>query len=259
MFVSVLGPLTVTTRSSQHVVSSRQVGSLLALLALSSGESVSTSYLLEEFWPDQSLKNARNALHANISRLRRFLSEIDAEHSGVTVQSHAGRYRLRIPTECVDALRFRSLVHEADSLAADYPDRAARLYEAGLALWQGSALEDLGDLTALRAEKARLDELRLAALESLAEARLHLGEVRRVVTDLRHLVEIHGDREQLSLLLMLALYRSGQQIEALDVFNRVRTRLRIDFGVDPSRSLRDAQQAILAQDRRLDLGVAAFA
>ena len=71
MFVSVLGPLTVTTRSSQHVVSSRQVGSLLALLALSSGESVSTSYLLEEFWPDQSLKNARNALHANVSRLRR--------------------------------------------------------------------------------------------------------------------------------------------------------------------------------------------
>ncbi len=258
MEINVLGPLTVHSGGRSHHSCSRQVGSLLALLALSAGESLSSDYLLDELWPDQDLKNARNALHANMSRLRRFLADVGGGDDDVRLESASGRYRLVVPRSNVDALRFRQLVAEADRLLEKEPTEALERYEEALALWFGAALADLGDLTAVRAERARLEELRVGALESVAEARLRLGSAHHVVTDLRFLVEVHPDRERLSQLLMVALYRTGQQTEALQVFDRVRSRLKREFGVDPSRPLRHTQHAILVHDPRLALAFPAW-
>ncbi|MDN5794437.1 MAG: AfsR/SARP family transcriptional regulator [Intrasporangium sp.] len=256
MQINLLGPMVVLGKTGPCYLRSRQVGALLAVLALSSGETRSPAALEQEFWPDQELKNTRNALHATVSRLRRFLAEVGTKGEGVTLHSSGGRYRLDVPPGCVDALTFRSLVRQAETTLPSHPLQSLEYFEAGLALWSGPALDDVASCTELRAEKVRLDELRLTALEGVAEARLRLGHTRRVVGDLRHLVEIHGDRERLTELLMLALYRSGQQTEALDAFDRLRSRLNTEFGMYPSRSLRTIQQAILEQDRTLDLAVA---
>lgn len=256
MEINLLGPLTVTVDGRGHQCCARQAASLLAMFALSARESISSDYLTDELWPEQSLKNARNALHANLSRLRRFLADIGSD--AALLQSTSGRYVLNVSREDVDALRFRDLVRRADSLLDVDAAAALSTYDTALALWFGPALVDVADLTAVRAERARLDELRLGAQESRAEAQLQLGYARHVVTDLRYLVEIHPDRERMSQLLMVALYRTGQQTQALDVFDRVRARLRGEFGVDPSHPLRHTQRAILVHDPRLALTAPAW-
>jgi DNA-binding SARP family transcriptional activator len=251
MEINLLGPLTVTVDGRRPHCGSRPAASLLALFALSACESITSDYLTDQLWPDQVLKNARNALHANLSRVRRFLVQVGLDAD--LLQSTAGRYVLNVPRDNVDALRFRALVRQADRLLETDAAVALSTYEAALGLWFGSSLADIADLTAVRAERARLDELRLGALESMADAQLRLGYAHHVVTDLRYLVEIHPDRERMSQLLMVALYRTGQQTEALNVFDRIRARLQGEFGVDPSHPLRHTQHAILVHDPRLAL------
>ncbi|MFS0702747.1 BTAD domain-containing putative transcriptional regulator [Cellulomonas sp. 179-A 4D5 NHS] len=243
----------MSLQSGDHTcsISSRQVRTLLALLALSPGRVLSTDWLVAALWDEATIANSRNALQATVTRLRRHLRGF----SGTLplLRTSYGGYVLDVTPLDVDAFQFTAMLDRASALRHEEPTEALRLTHAALALWRGPALEGVNDLSALRAEQARLEEGHVGALEMSAELRLELGDTRTVLNDLRHLVEIHADRERLGELLMVALYRNGQQSEALDVFNRIRVRLRHELGIDPGRGLRYLQQAILSQDPTLEL------
>lgn len=230
---------------------SSQVRTVMALLALSAGRAVSTSVLIDELWPEVPVQNARNALQASLTRLRRMLA-VAAADDAVLVRTVPGGYVLDIPRSSVDAHAFSLLVDQAADISESNRSEALAMLQGALALWRGPSLADVIGGPQLRAEQVRLDEMRLAAMESVAELRLKLGVFRPVVSELKRLVEIHPERERFSELLMLALYRGGQQAEALAVFGNARARLSRELGLEPGRDLRRMQQAILSQDARLD-------
>ncbi|MDF8264572.1 AfsR/SARP family transcriptional regulator [Luteipulveratus flavus] len=252
MYISLLGPLTIQHGDQEKGISSKQARTLLAVLALSSGNVVSSQRLVSEFWEDEDVRNSRNALQAVVSRLRRVLRDLSSDST--TLETVGEGYRLNIKRFQVDAFEFAARMQRAQGVRQESPAESLELTEAALALWRGHALEGLGDLPCLRAEQARLTESRLAALELVAELRLETGDVRMALGDLRHLAEVHGNRERLCELLMLALYRDGRQMEALDVFRRTSSRLRSEIGVDPSRGLRRVHHLILTQDPALEAG-----
>ncbi|WP_265443664.1 AfsR/SARP family transcriptional regulator [Flexivirga meconopsidis] len=231
---------------------SRQARTLLALLALEPGRSLSADYLVDQLWSDAELGNARNALQANITRLRRALrAGLGTERGDALLQTVEGGYRLALRPEEVDVFAFVGELREAEMLGRGDPVRATHLIDTALARWQGSALDGVSDAPALRAERVRLTERRTTALELQAGLRLEAGDVRSAIADLTHLVEMHHERENLNELLMMALYLDGRQTEALDVFRRVRNRLRNELGVDPSHRLNHLHQAILSHDPKL--------
>ena len=250
MLINVLGPMSLHAGEETCAISSRQVRTLLAVLALSPGRVLSTDWLVAALWDDEAVGNSRNALQAAVTRLRRQLKGFGGTLP--LLRTSYGGYVLDVAPLDVDAFQFGAMVERAQTLRQDDPAEALRLTHAALALWRGPALEGVSDLAALRAEQARLEEGRIGALEMSVELRLDLMDARTVLHDLRHLVEIHTDRERLGELLMVALYRNGQQREALDVFNRIRQRLRQEFGIDPGRGLRLLQSAILSQDPTLE-------
>src|SRR5581483_5688941 len=155
--------------------------------------------------------------------------------------------------DAVDALRLERLADEGRSaLAAGHAARGAETLRSALELWRGQPLPDLEGATA-SAEIARLEELRLAATEDLVDAELELGLHRRLVGELERLVAEHPLRERLRAQLILALYRSGRQADALAVYQRARRTLLDELGLEPGESLRQLERAILAQDSSLDL------
>src|SRR4051794_24322135 len=149
----------------------------------------------------------------------------------------------------LDAERFRSLVAAGRTSAP--ADAAEQLREA-LALWRGRAVEEFADEPFARDAAAELEELRVTALEGRIEAELGLGAAGALVGELQALVAAHPLRERFHAQLMLALYRSGRQAEALDVYRRARTRLVEELGIEPSAELRALERAILRQDPALD-------
>lgn len=251
MLINVIGPFAIEAGDRRHTISSKQARTLLTLLALSPGKVVSTEFLIDEMWREVEVGNCRNALQATVTRLRRSLRDLGGGEE--VLRTGGGGYRLDITPLDVDCFQFVTLLRRADSLSLQSPAEAIGLIETALALWRGPALDGLADLPLLRAEQARLNEVHMGALELLVELRLGLGDIRTALTDLRHLVEVHENRERLSELLMIALYRDGRQSEALDVFHRARHRLQSELGVDPGSGLRQLHQAVLRHDSSLDL------
>jgi DNA-binding SARP family transcriptional activator len=239
----ILGPMEV--RDGLRVVSlqRRKHRALLAILAVRANRVVATDVLLEELWGGDLPRTARQALHNYVSLLRK---ELGAD----VVETHDEGYVLRIPDDHLDARRFERLVASAGS-APDAERRHAILTEA-LALWRGPALADFAYEPFAEHEARRLDELRLNAREELIDAGLALGRHEALVTELEQLVRDHPYRERLSSQLMLALYRSGRQVDALDVYRAARHSL-IELGLEPSEALRTLEQAILRQDPGLGL------
>jgi DNA-binding SARP family transcriptional activator len=239
----ILGPVEV--RDGVHVVSlqRRKHRALLAILAVRANSVVSTDVLLEELWGGNLPRTARQALHNYVSLLRK---ELGAD----VVETHDEGYVLRIPDDDLDARRFERLVASAGS-APDAETRHAILAEA-LALWRGPALADFAYEPFAEHEARRLDELRLNAREELIDAGLALGRHEALVPELEQLVRDHPYRERLSSQLMLALYRSGRQVDALDAYRAARQAL-IELGLEPSEALRTLEQAILRQDPGLEL------
>ncbi len=162
-------------------------------------------------------------------------------------------YLLAVVSDQVDVARFEALVSEGQTALADGDavNAQQRLGEA-LALWRGEPLADFAYDSFAQAEIARLQESRLAAIEARIDADLALGEHTRLVAELEALVHQHPLRERLIAQLMLALYRSGRQAEALECYRAARKRLVDELGLDPGRDLQELEGAILAQDRRLD-------
>lgn len=242
-----LGPLDVRDAHgvSVQVGGQRQRAALAALL-WHHDSGLSAPRLVEVVWGAEPPHDPRAALQTCVSRLRRALPE------GTALLHSAGTYRLDLGEAQLDLVRFRELVkHAARRRAAGDVKGAASDLRSALALWQGEAFADLDDVPALHAARVRLDEERMHALEERIEADLDAGAHQAVVGELRELLDQHPLRERLYALLMLALYRSGRQLEALEVFRSARTMLIDHFGVEPGASLQALHDGILCHDTTL--------
>jgi DNA-binding SARP family transcriptional activator len=217
----------------------------LALLALNAGKVVSTDRLVEELWGDCAPANPMNSVQSHISQLRRLLGSD-------RIVTRSPGYLFDLDPDDVDALRFERLVKAARVGPAE---KLADALREALALWRGPALADVGDAAFITVEASKLDELRLAALEDRVDADLALGLHAGLVVELQTLTTEHPLRERLHGQLMIALYRSGRQADALRAYDNARKILSEELGLNPGPDLRNLEAAILAQDSALGAAV----
>jgi predicted ATPase/DNA-binding SARP family transcriptional activator len=236
----VLGPLEVRGVDGPLPLGGPKQRAVLALLLLNANRVVGRERLIHELWGDEPPETAATTVQVYVSRLRKVLpSDV--------LQTRPPGYVLTVDPEEIDLLRFERLV--AESHHAE-PQRAGTLLRASLALWRGSALEEFDEPFA-RLECSRLEEARLAALEARIEADLALGMHADLVSELRSVIGEHPHREGLRRQLMLALYRSGRQAEALSAYRDARGVLD-ELGIAPSTQLRRLEKQILRQDATLE-------
>ncbi|WP_432924142.1 ATP-binding protein [Microbispora sp. CA-135349] len=231
----------------------RKQRAVLALLLLNAPHVVPLDQLIDRLWRDEPPSSATGTLQAYISHLRRTLEPRRSPRSPARVlRTREPGYLLDIEPDQVDAERFGRAAETARAaLAAGRPEETERVLGPALALWRGEPLADLADEPFARSTVARLNETRLAALTVRAEALLALGRAAEVTVEVERLLEQDPYREGLWALLMRALYRERRQAEALAAYQRCRTLLGDELGLDPSPELRRLEQAILAQDESL--------
>ena len=218
---------------------------VLAILLVNVNQAVSTDQLVDGLWPERPPGRPQTAIQGYISELRKLLGPTN-------IETTAGGYVLHAESDQVDANRFERLVREGrDALATDQIEQAdSRLREA-LDLWRGPALADFTYEAWAQQEIARLEELRLVAREHSIEAQLLLSKHAELVGELKTLIHEHPLRERPRGQLMLALYRSGRQAEALEAYQQGRSSLIEDLGIDPSPELQALYKQILNQDEAL--------
>jgi DNA-binding SARP family transcriptional activator len=244
----ILGPLEVLDGDRLVEVAGQRQRSLLAVLLLHANQVVSASRLIEELWPDEASDSLGGALQASVSRLRKSLGT-GAE---LLVTLPTG-YLIRLGGDQLDLDRFERLVREAGDTEAQ--EAADRLRDA-LALWRGPALADFVYEPFAQAAIGRLEEVHLLAVEMRIDADLALGRHAALVAELDALVAEHPLRERLRGQLMLALYRSGRQAEALTAYQTARRVLVDELGIEPSHALQELERAMLRQDPALELAQA---
>ncbi len=244
--VRLLGPVTVITADGTVDIPGQKHRAVLSALAIHSPGAVTTSALIDTVWGDDPPASADKTLQGYVSAIRKsFGNEV--------VRTVPDGYELGPAVEQVDAIELDALVHAAQrDLEHGDPQAARRSFTEALALWRGQPLGDLAPGPTRDGQLARLEELQLLAAEGLVVAELQVGHHREVVPDLERLVAEHPFRELLWQSLMLALYRSGRAAEALDAYQRLRTTLRDELGIEPSQATRSLESQILDQDRRLD-------
>jgi DNA-binding SARP family transcriptional activator/tetratricopeptide (TPR) repeat protein len=241
MWVRLLGPFQLEDSGKPITLSGARQRAVLADLLLHANEVVPKEQLLVDLWGEDSPPRAANALQAAISRLRKVLPK------GRLISALPG-YKVRIFPAELDVEQFEQLIFEGrDALAAGAAADAARVLDQARALWRGPPLADFCYEPFAQAEIARLEELRLTCLEERIEAHLALGPAGAFTAELRALVRQHPTRERFRGQLMLALYRSGRQAEALDVYRDFRATLQEELGLEPSSGLRDLEMTILRQ------------
>jgi DNA-binding SARP family transcriptional activator len=238
-----LGPLEVSERDRPLALGGAKQRSLLAILLLRANELVSTDHLIDQLWGATPPARSAKTIQVYVSRLRKELG------SGRVTTQPPG-YVLHVDSSELDLVRFQQLAAEA---RLDPPDIAACKLREALALWRGPALADLAYELFAQPEIARLEELRLAAVEQRVDADLALGRHADLVGELEALVLRHPLRENLRAQLMLALYRSARQAEALDAYREARRELSEELGLEPSEGLKRLEAAILRHDPALDL------
>jgi DNA-binding SARP family transcriptional activator len=241
----ILGPLEVRRDGQPVPVAGAKERAVLAILLLRANEPVTLDRLVDELWPEAPPPTARKSVQVRVASLRRVLPD------GVLV-TRGSSYLIRVGRDQLDLYQFEWLVSEGGRKLADADAEGARaaLREA-LALWRGPALADFAYEAFAEPAIARLEELRLAALEQRVEADLALGLHGQLVGELKELVAAHPLRERLRGQLMLALYRDGRQAEALDVYRRTRDTFVEELGIEPGPALQELQRAVLRQDAAL--------
>lgn len=241
----ILGPLEILDEGSTLVVAEGRERTLLLLLLLQRSRPISVDAIVDALWADEPPASAAKVVQNYVLRLRKALG-----HDVVATVS--GGYALRADDDEIDAARAASLLADGRSaLRRDDPREAERLLTKSLALWRGEPLADVRYTTFAQAEIARLDELRLSTVEERNDAQLRLGEHVLLVPELEQQVRDQPFREHLRGQLMLALYRSGRQADALAAYQSAREALD-ERGLEPSRELRDLERSILNQDSELD-------
>jgi DNA-binding SARP family transcriptional activator/class 3 adenylate cyclase len=246
----ILGPTEVLDGGRRVPLPSGRGRALLALLVLHAGEPVSADRLIDELWGEDPPPTARTVVHGLVSRLRRLVEPRSAKaRTGALLQTIGSGYRLAIQPDAVDAHRFKRLIDEARGAPLEV--RATKLSVA-LALWRGPALADFAYEPFAQRAITALDELRTQAIEERIEADLASGRAGDLVPELEQLIQDHPFRERLRGSLMLALYRSGRQADALQAYLDARTLLVEELGLEPGPALRELETAILRQDPVLE-------
>ena len=245
----VLGPLDVTANGHELELGSPQLRLVVAALLVDANVVVSVDRLIELLWADQPPPSASSSVQKLVYRLRALLGT----GSDDVIMTRAPGYVLRADAATFDVARFESLLVEAQALRhrGDAPG-TVRVLDEALRLWRGPALGEFAFADFARAEAARLDELRWTAIEERVDARLTLGAHEELVGELEALVRESAFRERLWGELMLALYRSGRQAEALRTYARVRAVLAEELGIEPCAALRELDEAMLLQKTELD-------
>ncbi len=227
---------------------------ILALLMVHREAGCTADTIADALWPDAVPEAANTVLHAQISRLRRILEPERAPRAPARVlrSTHTG-YRLDLTGHTCDADTFVALLDQGRKvLAAEDPETARDLLDRALALWRGPAYADFAGHPVFVAAAAELDEKRNEGRELRTEARLLLGEHAEVAGEQEALVRDHPFRERMWCQLMLALYRCGRQAEALAAYQRCRTRLVEELGIEPGPELQQLNEAVLLQDADLE-------
>lgn len=238
----VLGPVEAWSAGRSLPLGGRQQRALLALLLLEPGRPISVDVLTEELWHGKPPPGAAKSLRVYVSRMRSALA------ADVVVARPPG-YALDVEPALIDATRFEALLQEGrEALTRGAAGRAADRLVAALELWRGPAFSGIADDGRLALEAQRLDTLRLDAREELLEAELALGRHAELVAELEQLVAEQPLRERLWRQLVIALYRSGRQADALAAYRRARSRLHEELGLEPSEELRELQRAVLLQE-----------
>jgi DNA-binding SARP family transcriptional activator len=243
----ILGPLEVWDGGCEVSLGGPKPRALLAVLLLHPNEVVPADRLIDELWGEDSPERAAAALRVNVSRLRKALPQD-------VLATRSPGYVIRVEPDALDLHCFERLVAEGRSLLARSlaADASNRLREA-LSLWRGPALADFVYENFAQTAIARLEEIRLAAVELRIDADLVLGRHDELVGELETLVAEHPLRERLRRYLMTALYRSGRQAEALDAYQDARRSFVDELGIEPSPALQELERAILKQDPSLDV------
>jgi DNA-binding SARP family transcriptional activator len=249
-----LGPLEAQDGERRVELGRPKQRALLAALLVHANHVVSLDRLIEELWGEQPPPQAAASLQTYVSNLRRALEPgRPARAPSRVLVSQPPGYRLEVGAGDLDAARFAALAAEGHRLLeAGRPAAAGRVLREGLSLWRGPALAEVADEAFAQAERNRLEELLVAALEDRLAADLDLGGHAVAVAELEELVGRYRFRERLHGLLMLALYRSGRQAEALQAFQAARRALADELGIAPGRWLRQLETGILRQDPGLD-------
>lgn len=251
----ILGPLEVVGDDGENrrLCSPRQKA-LLSLLLISRNQIVSVDRIIEELWGGETPAPGVKTLHYHVSKLRDAL-EPDRPRStdGSVIRTRSPGYVVEVNEDDVDASCFERLVGEANSMLASEPRPASQRLHKALSMWRGRALDDVADQAFARTEAQRLEELRLAAVEDRFEADLAVGRHTDLVAELEAQAQQHPFRERLWGQLMLALYRSGRQAEALRAYQVARRTLGEELGIEPTVGLQKLEERILLQDENLEL------
>lgn len=244
--LEVLGPLRLLVAGVEAPLHARKVRQLLASLSLAPGIPRSRARLVEALWGDAPPRSADKVLQQYVSQLRAVLPP------EITIRTSEAGYALELDPGLLDASLFQRLVAEGGRALreGDHVLAAASLRRA-LALWQGSAFQEFEDEGFFVLEAARLDGLRLDAMEDRLEADLALGRHTEVLSEVRALAAAQPLRERLSGLAMVALYRAGMQGEALEAYRGTRQALVDELGVEPGSQLQDLHRRVLSQDEEL--------
>jgi DNA-binding SARP family transcriptional activator/WD40 repeat protein/energy-coupling factor transporter ATP-binding protein EcfA2 len=250
----VLGPVEVLGEEGQRIVlAGAKERTVLAALVARSGAIVSADELIEELWGDDPPRTARRTLGIYVSRLRKSLERGNRAESPDVIRAAGGGYAFDQDRRGIDAVRFDALAEQGrELLDQGDSERASVVLDEALALWRGSAYQDV-DAPFARVEAERLHELRRSVGEMRIDAILARGSTPRLVAELEAMVRDEPLRERRWAQLMLALYRDGRQAEALDAYRRAGSILADELGVDPGPELRRLQSSILMQAPGLDV------
>jgi DNA-binding SARP family transcriptional activator len=243
--IRLLGPVQALSGGVEIDLGAPKARAVLALLALDHGRGVAAARLIDDVWGGRPPASAAKALQVYVSQLRKTLGP-----AAIATEPHG--YRLAASAASIDVADFEARAAAGrTALAAGHADVAATAFAEALALWRGDALEDLRGEPGLAPVRAHLDELRLVVEELRGDALLAAGGAGLLLPVLVGIAREHPLRERFQEQLMLALYRSGRQADALDVYAALRRRLHDELGLEPSPRVRELQQAILRQDESL--------
>jgi DNA-binding SARP family transcriptional activator len=248
----ILGPLEAWGDEGEIALGGPRPRALLARLLLSANQVVSTDALIDDLWGSESPGGAGNTLRVSVARLRKALAAGQADAAPEVIMTRSPGYLIRLRPNQLDLQLFESLLSEgSELLASGHASTASERLREAIELWRGDPLGEFSYEDFAAAPIARLNELRLVALERRVEADLATGASGTLVAELEELVRQQPLRERLRAHLMLALYRAGRQAEALDAYQDARRSLSEELGIDPGASLQQLQQRILQQDGEL--------